>query len=102
MTLSKLQRYILLKVWENTKTKVSRQNFHQFYTELKKAPVKKLQANIITTSIERLIDRGLLIGYGTKTQHKLFIDSVKLSTQGKKYARLNFNQQASFPWPKNK
>jgi hypothetical protein len=102
MTLSKLQRYILLKVWENAKTKVSRQNFYQFYTGLKKAPAKELQANIITTSIERLIDRGLLVGFGTKTQHKLFIDSVKLSPQGKKFARLNFNQQTAFPWSKNK
>ena len=102
MTLSKLQRYIILTVWESTKVKISRQNFYQFYAKLKKAPAKELQANIITTSIERLIDRGLLIGFGTKTQHKLFIDSVKLSPKGKKFARLNFNQQTTFPWSQKK
>ena len=102
MTLSRLQRYIILTVWESAKPKISRQHFYQFYTKLKKAPAKELQANIITTSIERLIDRGLLIGFGSKTQHKLFIDSVKLSPQGKKFARLNFNQQTTFPWSKNK
>ncbi len=102
MTLSKLQRYIMLTVWESPKPKISRQYFHQFYAKLKKAPAQELQANIITTSIERLISRGLLIGFASKTQHKLFIDSVKLSAQGKKYARLNFNRQTTFPWSKNK
>lgn len=102
MTLSKLQRYIMFTVWESTKTKVSRQNFHQFYAGLKKAPNKELQANIITKSIARLIDRGLLVGFGTKTQHKLFIESVKLSPGGKKNARLSFCQQATFPWPKKR
>jgi len=97
MTLSKLQRYILLTVWESPKPRISRQHFYQFYAKLKKAPAKKLQTNIITTSIERLIDRGLIIGYGQKTQHKLFITHVKLTTRGKKITKPLLGQQVELP-----
>lgn len=99
MALSKLQRYILLNVWQSTRTKVARQIFYKFYGT-KKSPPLSLQTKIITKSIERLIDRGLLIGYGTKTQYKLFIEQVQLTSQGKKIARLSFGKQASFPWSK--
>lgn len=102
MTLSRLQRYILLTAWESTKAKIPRENFNRFYLGVKSAPLKKLQANIITTSLERMIERGLLIGYGYKTQHKLFIEQVKLTPQGKKIARLIFSRQATFPWSKKR
>ncbi len=38
---------------------------------------------IITQSIERLIDRGLAVGYGIKTKEKLFIQRVRLTPQGR-------------------
>jgi len=40
--------------------------------------------SIITVSIERLIDRGYAVGYGTKTQEKLFITKIRLTPAGKR------------------
>ncbi|MBU2576064.1 hypothetical protein KKF64_03205, partial [Patescibacteria group bacterium] len=42
---------------------------------------------IITQSIERLIDRGLLVGYGMKTKEKLFITKIRLTSKGRSTAR---------------
>lgn len=39
---------------------------------------------IITQSIERLIERGLLVGYGRKTREKLFIDKIRLTAVGRR------------------
>lgn len=100
MSLSKLQKYILRQIWESPKAKTSRQVFDNFYLHTKRPPAAELRANIITKSLERLIERGLLIGYGTKTQYKLFISHAKLTPQGKKFARQLLGQQTSFPFIK--
>lgn len=49
---------------------------------------------IITRSIERLIDRGLLNGYGMRTPEKWFISEIGLTQEGKKQARQIFGKQA--------
>ncbi len=100
MNLSKLQKYILRQAWESPKIKTSRRVFDNFYINIKKPPAAALRANIITKSLERLIERGLIVGYGTKTQHKLFINQVKLTPRGKKFARQSLGQQTSFPFIK--
>jgi len=100
MPLSSLQKFILKKTWEFKKTKVSREIFYSFYKNTKKAPAKKIQANIITKSIERLIEKGLLIGLGEKTQYKLFINQVRLTTLGKKTAQKLLGQQVELPFKK--
>jgi len=107
MKLSGLQKFILKKTLEDTAHKdrkniVSRQRFYQFYQSQKKVPNKKVQANIITRSLERLIDRGLVIGYGEKTQYKLFINTIKLTPAGKKMTKQLFGRQASLPFGKSK
>ena len=101
MKLSKLQKYILEKAWQSKKRKVSRHNFHSFYSQKKKNPLKSLQIKIITKSIERLIGRGLLIGFGEKTQYKLFIKKVKLTLLGKKVIKKILGEQIKLPF-KNK
>ena len=102
MTLSKLQRYILRQAWESTKPKVNRRIFNDFYNAKKSAPRLPLRTKIITKSLERLIEKGLLIGYGTKTQHKLFITQVRLSPKGKKMTKKILGQQTTFPFSKKK
>lgn len=97
MKLSGLQKYILKATLQNNKPRVSRNVFEKFYDNIKKSPAKKIRANIITKSIERLIDKGLLSGFGEKTQHKLFISHVKLTPRGKKEAQLLFGQQSKLP-----
>ncbi len=100
MRLSNLQKYILKKVWNTNKLKVSRSDFNSFYNKIKKAPKKNLQIKIITKSIERLIDKGLMIGYGEKTQYKLFIRQVKLTPTGKKITKKLFGEQIKLPFKK--
>lgn len=97
MNLSELQKYILKTTLQNNKARLSRNIFEKFYDNKKNSPSTKIRANIITKSIERLIDKGLLTGFGEKTQHKLFITQVKLTTRGKKAAQNLFGQQVSLP-----
>lgn len=100
MTLSRLQKYILQKVWENKDSRVPRDIFDGFYNFVKDPPSEKIRANIVTKSIERLIDRGLIAGFGEKTQHKLFIKYVRLTPQGRKLAREILGTQTEFPFTK--
>ncbi len=101
MRLSKLQKYILKEVWNSNTIKVNRHDFNSFYNNKKKDPQKNLQIKIITKSIERLIDRGLLIGFGEKTQYKLFINKVKLTSFGKKEVQKLFGEQIKLPFKKS-
>ena len=98
MILSRLQKYILKTTLHANKVRVSRNVFEKFYDNIKKAPSKKIRTNIITKSIERLIDKGLLTGFGEKTQYKLFITQVKLTPQGKKTTQNLFGRQEKFPF----
>ncbi|MFA6467064.1 MAG: hypothetical protein WCV71_04350 [Patescibacteria group bacterium] len=97
MNLSELQKYILKTTLQNNKAKLSRNIFEKFYDNKKNPPSTKIRANIITKSIERLIDKGLLTGFGEKTQYKLFITQIKLTARGKKAAQNLFGQQVSLP-----
>lgn len=47
---------------------------------------KNYQESIITKSLERLIDKELMMGYGRRTPHKWFITHVKLTKKGEKQA----------------
>lgn len=102
MKLSRLQKFILKQSLLSNKAKVSRSIFEKFYTSQKNAPAKKIQANIITKSIERLIEKGLVVGFGEKTQHKLFIRQVRLTSLGKKSARQLLGQQTQLPFSRRR
>ncbi len=97
MPFSPLQKYIIRQTGENTKNRLSRSVLTQYYSNKKKTPSTKLQANIITKSLERLINQGYLVGFGQKTQHKLFITHIKLTPAGKKMAKKFLGQQAELP-----
>lgn len=100
MKLSKLQRFILEKTYLSGRVKVTRQVFMTYYKYFKKAPSSKLQVNIITQSLERLIDKGLIVGYGKKTQKKLFIDSIQLTAKGRKIVKELLSKQMILPFSK--
>ena len=102
MRISSLQKYILKKIWEDTKLKVDRNKFNEFYSTQKKAPIKELQTKIITQSIERLINKGLLVGFGESTRSKWFIKEVKLTLLGKKLARKLHGEQVELPFKKRR
>lgn len=96
MRLSQLQKYILLSIY-GTKGKFKRNQFFRFYNKQKKPPKKGDQQSIITKSLERLIDKGLMIGYGRRTPEKWFIDEVKLTVRGKKAVKKLYGKQQVLP-----
>jgi hypothetical protein len=86
MRLSVLQKYILRQCFLEKK-RFNRHKLINFYSNVKKAPKKEDQVNIITKSIERLIDKGLLVGYGERTREKWFIKEIRLTPVGGRLAR---------------
>lgn len=99
MKLSELQKYILLKALSANK-KISRAGFIEFYNKRKKKPKKEDRAGIISKSIERLINKELLVGYGTRTPHKWFIKEISLTGKGKKTAKKLLGEQQKLPLKK--
>ncbi|MFC1662746.1 hypothetical protein ACFL04_01095 [Patescibacteria group bacterium] len=97
MRLSKLQRYILLQSYRRPIKQILRLEFQDFYTDQKQKPKSKDQQNIVTRSIERLIDHELAVGYGRRTPHKWYIESVRLTTKGKQMARKLQGEQQQLP-----
>lgn len=97
MKLSSLQKYILKNALQYNKSKISRNIFDKFYDNSKNPPPQKIRANIITKSIERLIDKGLIVGFGEKTQHRLFITQIQLTNKGQKTACELLGQQTKLP-----
>lgn len=70
----------------------------KFYNGMKRKPSPKDAINIITKSVERLIKKELVIGYGWKTPHKWFIRQVKLTPKGAKVARGLLGVQQRLPF----
>ncbi|MBI4090497.1 MAG: hypothetical protein HY422_00565 [Candidatus Komeilibacteria bacterium] len=92
MHLSDLQTYILKQVYSNG-PQCSRSAFETFYKKIGEEDVK-----VITRSIERLILKGLIIGYGHKTAQKLFIERVSLTPKGRKLAKAIAKDQQRLPF----
>lgn len=97
MYFSALQKYILLQCHERRRRKCDREIFLQFYNKNKIKKNRKDIVNIITKSIERLIDRELLIGYGIRTSHKWFIKEIKLTPKGRRRAKKLLGEQQKLP-----
>lgn len=93
MRLSALQRHILRECYQYPKKLVPRQPFTSFYK--KSTPPEA--ADSITVSLERLIDRGCLIGFGRRTPRKWFIEQVKLTALGRKVAKASYGKQQELP-----
>lgn len=100
MRFSALQRAILVTAYETRVVPVSRRVFRAFYAGRTKAPKVKDQENDITRSIERLIDRGLLSGYGRRTPAKWYIEAVRLTPTGRNLARRLRGEQQRLPLPR--
>lgn len=96
MKLSHLQKYILLIGYEE-KGKFSRGRLLRFYDKYKRKPKKEDQVNIITKSLERLIDKGYLVGYGVRTPKKWFIKEIKLTVAGRMMAKKLQGEQQTLP-----
>ncbi len=92
MRLSALQRFILRECYQYAKPRIPRPPSEQFYSKRSATTTDN-----ITVSLERLIDRGFLIGYGRRTPKKWFIEEVKLTPLGRRTARATHGQQQHLP-----
>lgn len=68
-----------------------------FYGNIQQAPKSKVQTKIITRSLESLIDKELMTGFGVRTPHKWFIKEIRLTSKGKKEAKNLLGEQMSLP-----
>ncbi|MDX9893153.1 MAG: hypothetical protein RB292_01925 [Patescibacteria group bacterium] len=102
MKLSALQKYILKQAYQTKDKTISKLGLEKFYSNAKTKPKPKDLANIITKSVERLIKKELVIGYGWRTACKWFIDKARLTPQGNKVARELFGIQPPLPFKKLK
>jgi hypothetical protein len=96
MRLSKLQKYIILQGFD-AKNKLDRKGLLDFYNAYKKKPSKEIMVNSITNSLERLIKKGLLVGFGELTKEKTYIQKIRLTTDGRKVGKKLFGEQKRLP-----
>lgn len=96
MKLSALQKYILKQVYLFKTDRFNRKNLLKFYNQ-RKVVKNKDRVNIITKSLERLIDKELLTGFGVRTPHKWFIKEIKLTAKGRQIAKSLFGKQQVLP-----
>jgi DNA primase catalytic subunit len=93
--LSQLQRYILKKSLGHKKGGIDKNIFFKFYESIKNKP-KDIE-NVIIKSLNRLIERDLIIAFCKKTKHKTFINKILLTTQGKRIAKKLLGTQEKLP-----
>lgn len=77
---------------------VARVGFTKFYDSQKQKPKKQDIVNIITKSLESLIDKELMTGYGVRTSQKWYIKEVKLTPRGRKLGRKLLGEQQELPF----
>lgn len=94
MRLSSLQKYILLECLNFKTGRIPRARLKLFY----KNQEIDSKTKIITKSIERLINREFLVGYGVRTPHKWFIKEIRLTVKGKKLAFKLQGEQMKLPF----
>lgn len=95
--LSHLQQYILDECALRGGG-ISRRLLDSNYESSRSRSREENYKKIITQSVERLIERGLLVGYGRKTREKLFIDKIRLTAAGRLVlAKLRQRQQPHLP-----
>ena len=97
MRLSLLQKYVLRTCYSKL-PKTSRNGFARFYESQKTKPKKEDMVNIITKSLESLIDKQLVVGFGERTTHKWYIKEVKLTAKGRKLTKKLLGEQQKLPF----
>lgn len=98
MRLSPLQKYILRACYVTAPRAVSRGGFARFYDAQKTKPKADDIMNIITKSLESLIDKGFMVGYGVRTPQKWYIKEVRLLPAGRRQARRLLGEQQALPF----
>lgn len=94
MRLSPLQRHIL-GVCFVARGKVGRVPLQAFYNG--KASRPKSVVDVVTKTLERMIDKGLLVGLGVRTPKKWYIKEVRLTPLGRRVAKRLRGEQQKLP-----
>lgn len=95
MRLSGLQRFALIECYNRRKARLPRRAVHAFYKSMPTQP-EHIQ-DVVTKSLESMIDKELLIGYGRRTPKMWFIDEIRLTSKGRKLARKLLGEQLTLP-----
>jgi hypothetical protein len=102
--LSQLQQYILKKSLGYNKGGVDKNTFFKFYENIKNKPKDiaspagySRKENIIIKSLNRLIDRDLIVAFCKKTKHKIFINKILLTPTGRQIAKKLLGDQKALP-----
>ncbi len=96
MRLSSLQKFILTACYAR-KGKLKKNVLLGFYEKQKEKPSEKDQVDTITKSVESLIDKGMMVGYGVRAPTKWYIEEVRLMPEGRKVARKLLGEQQRLP-----
>lgn len=96
MRLSALQKFILTECYEK-KGRTKKKVLLAFYHKQKDKPSEKDQVDTVTKSVESLIDKGLMVGYGVRTPRRWYIEEVRLMPKGRKIARKLLGEQQKLP-----
>ena len=103
MRLSQLQKYILVQVFDH-KNKLERKVLLNFYNSYKKkpgsakaGPSREIMVNSITSSLERLIKKSLIVGFGEITKEKVYIQKILLTREGRLAAKKMLGEQKRLP-----
>ncbi len=97
MRFSKLQKHILLECW-GRKHRLNKKELLEFYFERQIKLHKKEIQDIVTRSIQSLIKKGCLIGYGRRTPQRWYIKEIHLTLQGRREARKLLGKQQRLPF----
>ncbi|TSC95951.1 MAG: Uncharacterized protein Athens101410_275 [Parcubacteria group bacterium Athens1014_10] len=95
MYLSQLQKYSLLQCYSSKIKAYPKKDLLKFYNHQKTKP-KEIQ-KVITKSVERLIKKELLVGYGEHTSHKWYIKEIRLTPKGRRIAKKLRGEQQKLP-----
>ena len=77
------------------KKRVSRGFFDQYLLDKKRK--RKDAVDAVTKSLENLIDKGLLIGYGVITPKKWYIKEIEMTSAGRRVAKKLGDKRQKLP-----
>lgn len=97
MAFSGLQRYILVQAFSSPQRSLSRGVIARYYERRSRRPKARDIPSIVSRSLERLIARQLLVGYGRQTAKKWFIERVRLTPRGRGVAWKLLGVQQALP-----
>jgi len=98
MRLSSLQKSIMVQAYDQ-KGRLRKKGIEQWYAHVghqREMSYRDAQ-HTVTISVERLIDKGLMVGYGVRTPQKWFIHEVKLTPEGKRVGKKLRGVQQELP-----